>query len=170
MPRIAVLPGDGIGVEITREAVRVLETAARRFGIEFELHEALFGGAAYDKAGTAFPQETVELVEASDAVAPSGAIGAPSGITCLQGSGLRSQASCGSGRWRAYANLRPVAAYPSLASVTLKPEVVRGIDILVVRELTGGVYFGKPRSREPHPTRLRSTRLVPQARSRESWI
>ena len=68
MPRIAVLPGDGIGVEITREAVNVIKAAAQRFGLEFELHEALFGGAAYDRTGTAFPQETVELVEASDAV------------------------------------------------------------------------------------------------------
>jgi 3-isopropylmalate dehydrogenase len=138
-----------------------LETAARRFGIEFELHEALFGGAAYDKAGTAFPQETVELVEASDAVL-LGAIGGPKwdhlpARERLEIAGLlRLREMAG-----AYANLRPVAAYPSLASAsTLKPEVVRGIDILVVRELTGGVYFGKPRSREPHPTGLRAVDTV----------
>lgn len=161
MPRIAVLPGDGIGVEITRAAVRVLETAAKRFGFELELHEALFGGAAYDKTGKAFPQETVELVEASDAVL-LGAIGGPKwdhlpATERLEIAGLlRLRGMAG-----AYANLRPVAAYPSLAGAsTLKPEVVRGIDILVVRELTGGVYFGKPRFREPHATGLRAVDTV----------
>ena len=161
MPRVAVLPGDGIGVEITKAAVRVLQIAAKRFGLEFELHEALFGGAAYDKTGKAFPQETVELVEVSDAVL-LGAIGGPKwdhlpAAERLEIAGLlRLRGMAG-----AYANLRPVVAYPSLAGAsTLKPEVVRGIDILVVRELTGGVYFGKPRFREPHPTGLRAVDTV----------
>lgn len=161
MAKIAVLPGDGIGVEITREAIRVLAAAARRHGIELELHEALFGGAAYDQTGMAFPPETVEIVQASDAVL-LGAIGGPKwddlpASERLEIAGLlRLREMAG-----AYANLRPVAVSPSLAGAsTLKPEIVRGIDILVVRELTSGVYFGSPRFRESHPAGLRAVDTV----------
>jgi 3-isopropylmalate dehydrogenase len=157
MPRIAVLPGDGIGVEITRVAVSVLETVASQKGLKLELIEGLFGGAAYDRTGRAFPQETVDLVSSSDAVL-LGAIGGPKwdhlpANERLELAGLLQLRKMAG----AFANLRPAAVHPSLADASsLRREVVSGIDILVVRELTGGIYFGQPRYREPHATGTRA--------------
>ena len=157
MAKIALLPGDGIGVEITKQAALVLETVSAKYGLDLELNEGLFGGAAYDQTGTAFPPETIDLVQTSDAVL-LGAIGGPKCDSLpaderLEIVGLlRLRKMAG-----AYANLRPAVMYPSMVdSSTLKPDVVSGIDIMVVRELTGGLYFGEPRLREPHPTGARA--------------
>jgi 3-isopropylmalate dehydrogenase len=146
--RIAVLPGDGIGVEVTREARGVLETVAREssFGLEFE--EALIGGAAIDAVGTPLPEATLALVRASHAVL-FGAVGGP------KWDALRPSERPEAGILRLrktldlYANLRPARLYPMLVdSSPLKRAVVEGADLLVIRELTGGLYFGEPRGIE----------------------
>ncbi|OPX84152.1 MAG: 3-isopropylmalate dehydrogenase [Pelotomaculum sp. PtaB.Bin104] len=144
MYKIAVLPGDGIGPEITVQAVRVLEAVARRFGHEFEFKEGLIGGAAYDAVGHPLPQETLDLCHSSDAIL-LGAVGGPkwddlpSHLRPENGALLPLRKEMG-----LYANLRPAKVFPALINAsTLKPEVVSGLDIMVVRELTGGLYFGK---------------------------
>lgn len=149
MYKIAVLPGDGIGPEITVQAVRVLEAVARRFGHEFEFTEGLIGGAAYDAAGHPLPPETLDLCRNSDAIL-LGAVGGPkwddlpSNLRPEVGALLPLRKEMG-----LYANLRPAKVFPALVNAsTLKPEVVSGLDIMVVRELTGGLYFGK-KYREP---------------------
>jgi 3-isopropylmalate dehydrogenase len=143
--RIAVFPGDGIGPEIIREAVKVLGVVSERTGVRFELQEGLVGGAAYDRFGTPLPDEMLALALASDAVL-LGAVGGPKwesldySIRPERGLlGLRSGLGL-------YANLRPVVVFEDLIDASpLKPEVVRGIDLLIVRELLGDAYFGKPR-------------------------
>ncbi|MBI3089901.1 MAG: 3-isopropylmalate dehydrogenase [Candidatus Tectomicrobia bacterium] len=145
MSLIAVLPGDGIGVEVTREARRVLEVGARRFGFKLSFEEAPVGGAAYEACGEPLPAATLDLARRSAAVL-FGAVGGPSweGLPRQKRPeaallGLRKGLGV-------YANLRPAKLYPALAGAsTLKPEVVAGLDIMVVRELTGGIYFGEPR-------------------------
>ena len=144
MYKIAVLPGDGIGPEITVQAVRVLEAVARRFGFELTFTEALIGGAAYDVTGHPLPQETVDLCHSSDAVL-LGAVGGPkwdelpAHLRPEAGALLPLRKELG-----LYANLRPVQVFQALLNAsTLKPEVVEGLNLLVVRELTGGLYFGK---------------------------
>ena len=140
---IAVLPGDGIGPEVVAEALRVLETVGQRFGHQWELREALLGGIAIDKTGTALPPETVAICKAADAVL-LGAVGGPkwddpkAKVRPEQGLlGIRKELGL-------YANLRPVSVHPKLMGAsTLKPEVLKGVDMLVVRELTGGIYFGE---------------------------
>lgn len=148
VPKIALLPGDGIGPEITREAVKVIEAVSKRFNWSFELQEGLIGGIAIDKTGTPLPEETLELCRHSSAVLLA-AIGGPKwettdphGVRPEQGLlGLRKELAL-------FANLRPVKLFsPLINASTLKAEVVAGVDILVVRELTGGLYFG-PRGRE----------------------
>jgi len=145
--KIAVLPGDGIGGEVTAEAVKALRAVAGRFGHDLEFQEGLVGGVAIDRTGNPLPDETMALCKASDAVL-FGAIGDPKyddpklpvrpeqGLLALRkGLGL-------------YANLRPVKLYPQLlAASTLKADVIRDLDIVVVRELTGGLYFGQPSKR-----------------------
>jgi len=143
--RIAVLPGDGIGPEIVREALKVLGIVAERSGVRFDLQEALVGGAAYDRFGTPLPDETMQLALASDAVL-LGAVGGPKwesldySVRPERGLlGLRSGLGL-------YANLRPVVVFEDLIDASpLKPGVVRGIDLIIVRELLGDAYFGKPR-------------------------
>ncbi|MDD3653586.1 MAG: 3-isopropylmalate dehydrogenase [Desulfotomaculaceae bacterium] len=149
MYKIAVLPGDGIGPEITVQAVRVLEAVARRFGHEFQFKEGLIGGVAYDAVGHPLPQETLDLCHSSDAIL-LGAVGGPkwdelpSHLRPEVGALLPLRKEMG-----LYANLRPAKVFPALINAsTLKPEVVSGLDIMVVRELTGGLYFGK-KHREP---------------------
>ena len=142
--KIAVLPGDGIGQEIIAEAVKVIK-ALQADGLDVEMHEGLVGGAAYDASGTPLPAETLKLAKESDAVL-LGAVGGYKwesldiSVRPEKGLlGLRAELDL-------FANLRPAILYPQLADAsTLKPEVVSGLDIMIVRELTGGIYFGKPR-------------------------
>lgn len=142
--KIAVLPGDGIGPEIVAEAVKVLN-AFRQEGLDIELEYGLVGGAAYDETGTPLPDETLTLAKSADAIL-LGAVGGYKwesldiSVRPEKGLlGLRSELNL-------FANLRPAILYPQLADAsTLKPEVVAGLDLMVVRELTGGIYFGQPR-------------------------
>jgi 3-isopropylmalate dehydrogenase len=141
--RIVVLAGDGVGPEVTSQAVRVLEATAERFDLDLEFEDALIGGAAYDAAGSPLPEATVKACKASSAVL-LGAVGGakwdniPVPMRPEQGLlGIRKALGL-------FANLRPVATIPELAAASpLKPEKLRGVDILVIRELTGGIYFGK---------------------------
>ncbi len=142
---IAILPGDGIGPEIMAEAIKVLETLQNSFGLDVRLEQGLVGGAAIDATGHPLPPETLELVKKADVVL-LGAVGGPKWESLEIARrpekgllGLRSEL-------KLFANLRPALLFPELANAsTLKPEVVEGLDILIVRELTGGIYFGQPR-------------------------
>jgi len=143
--KILVLAGDGIGPEIIAEAVKVLQTLQTEFGLNVELESALVGGAAYDEFGTPLPQQTLSLAKAADAIL-LGAVGAPKyesldiSVRPEKGLlGLRSELNL-------FSNLRPAILYPQLVHAsTLKPDIVSGLDIMIVRELTGGIYFGQPR-------------------------
>ncbi|MFM8331209.1 MAG: 3-isopropylmalate dehydrogenase [Candidatus Methylumidiphilus sp.] len=145
--KIAVLPGDGIGPEIINEALKVLDCLREEFGLDVTTEHALIGGAAYDATGTPFPAETLNLARQADSIL-LGAVGGPKwepldySLRPERGLlGLRSELEL-------FANLRPAILYPQLVSAsTLKPEVVSGLDIMILRELTGGIYFGKPRGR-----------------------
>ena len=146
--RIAVLPGDGIGPEIVPQAIQVLEAIAAQFGHSFAFRQADVGGAAIDRTGKPLPETTLTLAKESDAIL-LGAVGGTKweGLAYAVRPerallGLREQLGL-------YANLRPAKLYPMLADAsTLKPEVITGTDLLVVRELTGGIYFGKPKGIE----------------------
>lgn len=145
---IVVLGGDGIGPEVTAEAVRVLQTIAEKFTHEFMFTERLVGGCSIDTLGTPLTEETLAACKSADAVL-LGAVGGPKwdnpnaptrpedGLLALRkGLGL-------------YANLRPVKPHPALLDASpVKTEKLRGVDLIVVRELTGGLYFGKPRGRQ----------------------
>jgi 3-isopropylmalate dehydrogenase len=140
---IAVLPGDGIGPEVTAQGVRALKAVADKFGHQFDFREALIGGCAIDQQGTALSDETLAMCKASDAVL-LGAVGGPkwddpnASVRPEQGL-FKMRAALG-----LFANLRPITLHPKLIGAsTLKPEVVQGVDLLVVRELTGGLYFGE---------------------------
>ena len=149
--KILALPGDGIGPEVTAEALRVLRTADRRFGLGLSFSEALIGGAAIDADGVPLPEATLAAARAADAVL-LGAVGGPrwDGIERAlrpERGLLAIRAALG-----LFANLRPAILYPQLAAASaLKPEVVSGLDILIVRELTGGIYFGEPRGIRTRP-------------------
>jgi len=142
MPKIAVLPGDGIGAEIMDEALKVLAVIGQKYGHDFQIEEALIGGAALDVEGVPLPEETFQLCQDSDAVL-LGAVGGPKWDN-LEGH-LRPEAALLGLRkgLELYANLRPAFLFePLLNASSLKREVLEGVDILVVRELTGGLYFG----------------------------
>ncbi len=143
--KIAILPGDGIGPEIIAEAMKLLECLRQEFGFEAEFENAAIGGAGFDQSGNPLPEATLALCEQADAVL-FGAIGGPQyerlernlrpEMGLLK---LRSTLSL-------FSNLRPALLYPQLAEASsLKPGIVAGLDIMIVRELTGGIYFGQPR-------------------------
>ncbi|GAB2949933.1 3-isopropylmalate dehydrogenase [Aquaspirillum soli] len=145
--KIAVLPGDGIGPEIIEQAKRVLD-ALRSDGLPIEMEEAPLGGAAYDQYGQPYPDVTQKLAREADAIL-LGAVGGPQYDTLDRP--LRPERGLLAIRkdLNLFANLRPAILYPELANAsTLKPEVVAGLDILIVRELTGDIYFGQPRGVE----------------------
>ncbi len=144
---IAVLPGDGIGPEVMAEGVKVLDAVGRRFGHTFKTSFGRIGGNAIDEFGTPLPDETLALCKGADAIL-FGAVGGPKwddprakvrpedGILAIRkGLGL-------------FANLRPVKAYPAIINASpIKPHLLRGVDMIVVRELTGGLYFARPKKR-----------------------
>ena len=143
--RITVLPGDGIGPEVTREAMRILQTIAELEGYEFSFDEQPMGGVAIRRFGTPLPQGTLESCMNSDAVL-LGAVGAPE----FESNAPENRPEAGLLALRrslgGFANLRPASCYPAISDCSpLRADVVRGADILFVRELLGGIYFGEPR-------------------------
>ena len=142
---VEVLPGDGVGPEVVTQAVNVLQAVGERFGHSFRLHDDLIGGIAIDALGTALSDETLKMCKQCDAVLlgavggskwddPKAKVHPEDGLLALRkGLGL-------------FANLRPVKVFPMLVdSTNLKPEVVKGVDLVMVRELTGGLYFSQPK-------------------------
>ena len=170
--KIALLGGDGIGQEVMPEARKVLEVVGRATGASFEFETALVGGSAIDATGDPLPPSTLALCERSDAIL-FGAVGGPKWDNLPQEKrpergllGLRKELDL-------FANLRPATCFPMLVDASpLKRSVVEGTDIMVIRELTGGLYFGEPRGPggvSPTAARGRSTRWpTPRARS-SAW-
>jgi 3-isopropylmalate dehydrogenase len=143
MHRIALLPGDGIGQEIVPQAVRVLQKTANKFGFELEFKQGLIGGAAIDTVGAPLPEDTLKLCQESDAVL-LGAVGGPKWDTLPVHMRPEGAALLGLRKGLGlFANIRPVKMLPALLGAsTLKPEFLTGVDFIVFRELTGGLYFG----------------------------
>jgi 3-isopropylmalate dehydrogenase len=148
---LLLLPGDGIGPEVTREVRKVADWMTANAGLELRIETRDFGGTAYDKEGSPLPDATRDLALASDAVL-MGAVGGPQWAGNPRA--LRPEAGLLNLRkaMDVYANLRPALCFDALAGAsTLRPEVVSGLDIMIVRELTGGVYFGEPRGVDTLP-------------------
>ena len=142
--KICCLPGDGIGPEIIAEGVKVLAAVGAKFGVDFVCEDALIGGAAIDACGTALPDETLDAARASDAVLLA-AVGGPKWDTTDPAAPRPEQGLLKIRKELGlYTNLRPVQIFSALAAAsTLKPEVIDGVDMMIVRELTGGLYFGR---------------------------
>jgi 3-isopropylmalate dehydrogenase len=163
--KILVLPGDGIGAEVTREAVRVLRHVARKWKHSLDLTEGLLGGIAIHKTGNPLPEETVRLASAADATL-MGAVGLPEFDNAPPEKrpekgllGIRKVLGV-------YANLRPVRAYPALLdSSPLKNDRVAGTDMIIVRELTGGIYYGTPRGIEENGNQTRAVNTMVYTRA-----
>jgi 3-isopropylmalate dehydrogenase len=146
--KITLLPGDGIGPEVVSEAVRVLDAIAHKYGHTFEYKERLMGGCSIDAFGTSLTDETLADCQAADAIL-FGAVGGPK----WDDPNAKDRPERGLLKLRkglgVFANLRPVKVHPALVDASpLKPERLQGVDILVLRELTGGLYFGQPKMRE----------------------
>ena len=161
-----MLSGDGIGPEIVAEAVKVLAAAGRRFEIPLEFEEALIGGIAYDATGHPLPPATLELCKRSEAVL-LGAVGGPKWDT-VQPASLRPEVGALLPLRKElglFANLRPATLFPALAGVSsLRADIVaEGLDLLVVRELTGGIYFGQPKGRDQGGERATDTCVYTRA-------
>jgi 3-isopropylmalate dehydrogenase len=162
---VLVLPGDGIGTEVTREAVRVLRHVAAKWNHTLNLTEGLLGGIAIHKTGTPFPEETARLAAAADATL-MGAVGLPEFDNAPPEKrpekgllGIRQALGV-------YANLRPVRAYASqLDSSPLKNHLVEGTDMIIVRELTGGIYYGTPRGITGNGAEMRAVNTMTYTRS-----
>src|SRR5690349_13518025 len=162
---VLVLPGDGIGTEVTREAVRVLEHVARKWNHQLKLTEGLLGGIAIHKTGSPFPDATAKLAADADATL-MGAVGLPEFDNAPPEKrpekgllGIRQVLGV-------YANLRPVRTYPALLdSSPLKNHLVDGTDMLIVRELTGGLYYGTPRGITQDGGQERGTNTMTYTRS-----
>lgn len=142
--KICCLPGDGIGPEIMAEGKKVLEAVGKKFGVSFACEDALIGGSAIDATGTALPDATLDAAKASDAVLLA-AVGGPKWDTTDPAAPRPEQGLLKIRKELGlYTNLRPVQIFSALAGAsTLKPEVIDGVDMMIVRELTGGLYFGK---------------------------
>ncbi len=144
---IAVLPGDGIGPEVTGEAIKVLDAVASRFGHDFDLRYGRIGGNAIDDFGTPLPEETLEMCGDADGVL-FGAVGGPKWDDPNAATRPEDGILAVRKRLGLFANLRPVKVFPAIInSSPIKPHLLEGVDIMVVRELTGGLYFGRPKKR-----------------------
>jgi 3-isopropylmalate dehydrogenase len=142
--KVAILPGDGIGPEVVAEAAKVL-AALEREGLKIEMEQAVVGGAAYDATGDPLPAPTIELANRSDAIL-FGAVGGPRFDTLPRAKRPEQALLRLRKELNLFANFRPATVYPELAEAsTVRPEVIAGLDILIVRELTGDIYFGEPR-------------------------
>ncbi len=146
--QIAVLPGDGIGPEVVREGIKIFTAIAERYGFSFELQEGIIGGAAIDKYGEPLPQSSLDLAKNADAVI-LGAVGGPKWEN-LDYKIRPERALLGlRDKLELYANLRPAKVFTTLINASsLKREVIENTDIMIVRELVGGIYFGKPKGVE----------------------